>query len=255
MNRQSKVFVLVLAGQQRDALAFARRRYPGCEAVILSKTELRESGWKTQLRRLRQLNGEALLIFTDLLASLQEPMLLKSTVLVHRCRETILADSSGSFEVTKRAGFLGLLPLSLIAALADVIVFACTWIGLQLFQMWLRLGREPEARVGQLDLAFLYPSQAGLDAPGGALTHVTGFLSGLVQEGARTAVLSGRPLHAACDVHNISGFRRRHLFREAAALSYNIRFSAAARELLAQKRPRVLYQRHGKFLFAGALLS
>jgi glycosyltransferase involved in cell wall biosynthesis len=62
-------------------------------------------------------------------------------------------------------------------------------------------------------------------------------------------------LHAACDVHNISGFRRRHLFREAAALSYNIRFSAAARELLAQKRPRVLYQRHGKFLFAGALLS
>src|SRR5258708_16729562 len=97
MNRQSKVFVLVLAGQQRDALAFARRRYPRCEAVILSKTELRESGWRTQLRRLRQLNGEALLIFTDLLASLQEPLLFKFTGLLHRCRETIPADSSASF--------------------------------------------------------------------------------------------------------------------------------------------------------------
>jgi len=255
MNRQSKVFVLVLAGQQRDALAFARRRYPGCEAVILSKTELRESGWKTQLRSLRQLNGQALLIFTDLLASLQEPLLLKFTVLVHRCRETILADSFGSFEVSNRAGILGLLLRSLIAGLADVTVLAFAWIGLQLFKVWLLLGREPEERDGLFDIAFLRPSQAGLDAPGGALTHVTGFLSGLVQEGARVKVFSGQPLHTACDVCTISGPRHLHLLREAAALSYNIQFIIAVRKLLARKRPRLLYQRHGKFLFAGALLS
>src|SRR5260370_1152768 len=182
MSRQSKVFVIVLAGQQRDALAFAQRRYPACEIVILSKTKLRESGWKGQLRILRELRGEALLIYTDLLESLQEPMLLKWTVLVHRCRETVLADASGSFEVSSRTAFLGLLQRSLISALADVIVFACAWIGLQLFQGWLKLGREPEARVSLLDLAFLFPSQAGLDVPGGALTHVTGFLSGLEQE-------------------------------------------------------------------------
>src|SRR5712692_9950463 len=60
MSWQSKVFVLVLAGQQRDALTFARRRYPACNTVILSKTELRESGWKSQLRILGQLRGEAL---------------------------------------------------------------------------------------------------------------------------------------------------------------------------------------------------
>ena len=96
MSRPSKVFVLVLAGQERDALAFAQRRYPAREAVILPKTELRESSWKSQLRKLRQLRGEALLIFVDSLESLREPMLLKWTVLVHRCRETVLADSSGS---------------------------------------------------------------------------------------------------------------------------------------------------------------
>src|SRR5258708_7476204 len=255
MNRQSKVFVLVLAGQQRDALAFARRRYPGCEAVILSKTELRESGWRNGLRRLLQLNGEAVLIFTDLLASLQEPLLLKFTVLVHRCRETILADSSGSFEVSNRAGILGLLLRSLIAGLSDVTVLACAWIGLQLFKVWLLLGREPEEQNGLFDIAFLRPSQAGLDAPGGALTHVTGFLSGLVQEGARVEVFSGQPLHTACYVCTISGPRHLHLLREAAALSYNIQFIIAVCKLLARKRPRLLYQRHGKFLFAGALLS
>ena len=115
MSRQSKVFVLVLAGQQQDALAFARRRYPACQALVLPKTELRESGWKRKLRILRHLKGEALLIFTDSLASLQEPILLKSTVLVHRCRETVLVDSSGSFEATNRVRLLGLLPRTLIA--------------------------------------------------------------------------------------------------------------------------------------------
>lgn len=255
MSRQAKVFVLVLAGQQQDALAFAQRRYPACEAVILSKTELRESGLKHQLRMLRQLNGEALLIFTDLLESIQEPMLLKSTVLVHRCRETILADSSGSFEVSNRAEFFRSLPRTFIAALADVLVFACAWIGLQLFQLWLKFGREPQARAGLLDLAFLDPSSATSDVPGGALTHITGFLSGLVQEGARAAVFSGRPLQTACDVYSISRSRGHHLFREAATLSYNISFIAGVRKLLAQKRPCLLYQRHGRFLFAGALLS
>src|SRR5258707_1108030 len=255
MIRESKVFVLVMAGQQRDALAFARRHYPTCEIVTLSKNVLRESGWMSQLRILRQLRGEAFLIFTDSLESLQEPMLFKWTVLVHRCRETVLADSSGSFEAIRKAELLGLLPRCLIAALADVIVLACAWIGLQLFQVWLKFGRAPEARAGLLDLAFLYPSQAGLDVPGGALTHVTGFLSGLAQEGARTAVFSGRPLQTACNVHHVSGSRHLHLFREAATLSYNIRFIASARKLLARKRARLLYQRHGRFVFAGALLS
>ena len=255
MSPQPKVFVLVLAGQPHDAHAFARRRYPGCEAVVLSKTELRESGWKRQLHMLRRLKGRAFLIFTDSLGSMQEPMLLKWTVLVHRCRETVLADSSGAFEVTERARFLGLLPRTVFAALADLIVFGYSWIALQLFRVWLRLAHEPQARSGQLDLAFLCPFHAGLDTPGGALTHVTGFLSGLAQEGASAEVFSGRPLQTACQAHEIPASRSFHLLREAASLSYNLRFIAATRKTLAKKRPRLLYQRHGKFLFAGAILS
>ena len=77
MSRDSKVFVLVLSGEQRDALAFAQRRYPASECVLLSKIELRERGWKFQLRKLRQLSGLALVIFTDSLQSLQDPILLK----------------------------------------------------------------------------------------------------------------------------------------------------------------------------------
>lgn len=255
MKPRSKVFLLVLSGKQTDALALAHRRYPSSEIVRLSKAELRESGCKSQLRQLRQLEGEALLIFADSLGSLQEPMLLKWTALIHRCRETVLADSSGSFEATTRRGVLRLLPRSLAAAFADAIVLAAVWIGLKMFQVWLKIGLEPEKRDAPLDLAFLYPSQTGLDVPGGALTHVTGFLSGLAKEGARAAVFSGRPLQTHGDLHPIPGDGRFHFSREAAGLSYNIRFIAAGRKLLGHKSARLLYQRHGKFMFAGAVLS
>lgn len=255
MSQPTKVFVLVLDGQQRDALAFAQRRYPQCELVWLTKAELREGNWKSQLRELRRLRGKALLIFTDSLESLREPVLLKWTVLVHRCRETVLADASGSQEVTSKAGLLRLLPQTLIAALSDLVVFALTGVVLQLFRVRLRFGRELRPRTSPLDVAFLYPSRGGLNTPGGALTHATGFLAGLAQEGARAAVFSGQRLEVGCAAFNIPGSRRLHLSREAASLAYNIRFMVAVRRLLVKSGARLLYQRHGRFLFAGALLS
>src|SRR5438094_86081 len=153
MRREPKVFVLVLAGQEKDALAFAKRHYPACEGVLLSKIDLRESGARNQLRRLRQLKGQALVIFTDDLKSLREPMLLKWTVLLHGCRETVLADSSGAFETSTKFASVLLLPQSLIAALIDLIVLACVWVGLRLFRIWLKLGREPQIRHGLFDIA------------------------------------------------------------------------------------------------------
>ncbi len=255
MNSPQKVFILVLSGRERDALAFTHRHYPACETEILSKAELRESNWKNQLRKLRQLKGEALVIFTGRLESIHEPVLLKWTVLLHRCRETVLADSTGAYEVNTKRGLVSLLPRTLIAAVLDLLVFAFTWAVLRVFQGCLKLTREPVAHRGDVDLAFLYASQAGVDAPGGALTHVTGFLSGVAAEGARALFVSGQPLPAASEVHLIPGSRRLHIFREAGGLSYNLHFIAAARRLLKKVKPRFLYQRHGRFLFAGAILS
>jgi glycosyltransferase involved in cell wall biosynthesis len=255
MSYTSTVFVLVLAGSEEDALRFARRRYPGCQTTCLPKRELRESGWRLQLRKLRELRGKALLIFTDSLESLREPMLLKWTTLVHRCRETVLADSSGSFEVTGKTELIRLLPRSLMAAVSDLIVLACARIGLSLFRVWLTLGRKTESQACPLDLVYLFPAHAGLNVPGGALTHVTGFLSGMAQDGARVAVLSGQRIETSFELHYILGSERHHLFRETATLSFNFRFIMAARRLLMKRRARLLYQRHGKFVFAGAVLS
>src|SRR5690242_1356651 len=257
MSRPSKIFVLILAGSEAGALALARQRYPAYDLEVLSKAELRESGWKNRLRALRRCRGEALLIFTDSLAALHEPALLKCTTLVHRCRETILADSSGAFERITPLRILLSLPQTAAAFLLDSAVLLLAWIGLQLFRALPSPNRQPAPDNTGLDVAFLFPSPSGLEGPGGAFSHVTGFLSGLVQEGARAAVFSGRTFSAPCPVHAVtaSPSRRFHLFREVSILSYNLRFALSVRKLLARQKPRFLYQRHGRFLFAGALLS
>jgi glycosyltransferase involved in cell wall biosynthesis len=76
-----------------------------------------------------------------------------------------------------------------------------------------------------------------------------------MQEGVRVGVFSAEPLPMACDIYPINASSGLRLFREAAALSYNVRFILCARKLLTQKGARLLYQRHGRFLFAGAVLS
>ena len=255
MNRPSTVFVLVLSGREADALDFVQRRYPGSKTRLLSKTELRESSAKNRMRKLRLCRGEALVFFAESLQSVQEPTLLKWTAFVHRCRDTILADSSGKCEVVTKARLLCSLPEAVFVALLDFAILAFSWIALHVLRVFLDLRPEPAAKGKLLDVAFLFPSPSGLDAPGGALSHVTGFLSGLAREGASATVFSGHPFSAPCKVQAIPPARRLNLFREAAILSYNFRFAAVVRKLLAAEKPRLFYQRHGKFLFAGALLS
>jgi glycosyltransferase involved in cell wall biosynthesis len=45
------------------------------------------------------------------------------------------------------------------------------------------------------------------------------------------------------------------LFRESLMLSYNLRFAMQVRKMLRASEARALYQRHGRFVVAGALLS
>jgi len=84
-------------------------------------------------------------------------------------------------------------------------VLAFAWIGLQLFQVWLKLGRDLKPAEACFDLVFLYPSQAGLNVPGGALTHVTGFLSGLAQEERARRYFPASRYRLRINPHLISG--------------------------------------------------
>jgi glycosyltransferase involved in cell wall biosynthesis len=251
-----RVYLLLLTGELAEAKDLVEKHYPGRECIILSKRELREAGWRGQIKALRKIEGEALVFFRQSLSELQEPQLSAWSSVLHRCRFTILADSGGRFVTYDRRKLLLGLPLAVASGLSDVVVFVATWLCMQGLKG--RPCHAPRRRRPDLsaDVAYLYPYPLDTSLAGGALSHVKGFLAGVASAGASCEIFSGRSLPVQnFPVHLIPAKRRLFLFHESRMLSYNLRFAFKVRKLLRGRRVAAFYQRHGRFVVAGALLS
>jgi glycosyltransferase involved in cell wall biosynthesis len=257
MQRSNTVYILTLSGNADRAQTIALELYPGHEVVHLSKRQLREGGWKQRLRQLHELKGEALVVFVQSRQEIQEPVLLKLTILFHACRETAIVDAQGALQVLRRSALWKLIPEAVVCLSADGFVFFAGWVCLKLLHLWtLTATRFDDSSTPSLDVAFLYPFPMDRAEAGGAMSHVKGFLTGLAQRSAKCEIFSGRPLSmAGFPVREIPNRRRWYVFRESVAVSYNRAFVAGVKELLGERKPTFLYQRHGRFVVAGSLLA
>jgi glycosyltransferase involved in cell wall biosynthesis len=255
MKYPHSVYVLILSGNSEQAQDIASRSYPSCEVISLLKRELRESSWKRQLQQLRKLKGEAFLVFAESIEDLQEPLLLKLTIMLHRCKETVIADSRGRVQVFDRWGAWKILPEAALSIAADSCIFLLSWMALQILRLRVKVPQDL-AEPAALDVAYLYPFSMDGAQSGGALSHVAGFLSGLARCSARCEIFSGRPLPiSSFPVHEVRLDKRFYVFRESLALSYNLQFASKVEKELAGRVPSFIYQRHGRYLVSGALLS
>lgn len=256
MTEPKTIYLLVLSGKSDDAHKFVTERYPGQPVITLSKRNLREGGWKTQILQLRAMHGEALVIFSSSLFDLREPLLFLCSGFVHRCRETVLVDAKGGVRVCTRWRLGVLVPSVFLSAFLDILVLAATWISARILFHYVRKQRKFTPRVDrELDIALLDPSFEPATA-GGAMSYLDGTLSGLVNEPVSCEIFSGRQLSRDYyPVEVVPNRRRLYLFRECQSLSYNLRFALTVWKKLRRRVPRLLYQRHGRFVFAGALLS
>jgi len=257
MKKERIVFLLVWSGNVAQAEEIVRLRYPGCCIRILSHRVLRESGWKGQVRALRALRGEALVFYFASLEDLHEGLLFAWSGILHRCRETSFIDSAGHIKCYRRADWISLLPETALAILHDLFSFFANWLALHLLRFVkpkpVQLLRGAEC---DLDVAYLFPSPLHRPGPGGAMSHVRGFLGGLKEQGATCEIFTSKSfVHTTFACTPIQSKQRFFLFWEASVLSYNWSFARRVRNAIAPRRIRVLYQRHGRFLIAGALLS
>jgi glycosyltransferase involved in cell wall biosynthesis len=255
-SKAKSVNLLILSGEPDDAHKFVNGYYPGCSISPLSKRDLREGGWKTRIRQLRAMRGEALVIFSSSLLDLREPLLLLCSGFVHGCRETVLADAEGRSRICTRWRLLNLVPAVFLSAFLDIMVLAAAWVSARVLSHSVRRQRNFRPRVeSELDIAFLDPCFEPVTA-GGAMSYLNGTLSGLTKEPVSCEVFSGRQLSLDYyPVQVIPSRRRLYLFRECQSLSYNLRFALHVWLRFRGRMPRMLYQRHGRFVFVGALLS
>jgi glycosyltransferase involved in cell wall biosynthesis len=253
-----KVHLHVWTGDQAEAKALVTQHYPRCCIETVSHRKMREAGFRGQMRALRSLRGQALVFYSQAAGDLQQRELLLWTGLVHRCRETAFADASGNFERFRRSQWLWLWPRLVAAVIADLFtltVSAFVVRGLRSRNRSLRAASF-KGEAGGPDLAYLGAYPLPSLGPGGALSHMRGVLHGLAQNRADCVVLSSYTIPGIeFPQQEIAPAKSPHLFWETSVLGHNLRFARRARALLKSGRPRALYQRHGRFLFAGALLS
>jgi glycosyltransferase involved in cell wall biosynthesis len=255
MNKPERIYLHVWTGDHDEARRVAERQWPGGDIVEVSHQQLRSQGWKGQIRGLRALSGRALMVFFKSLDDAPQVQLVLWSGIIHHCKETVLADSQGRLQVYRRRDWLRLFPKSLVSAFADAFVLLFGRFFLMLWRATAR-PRSLEGEPGGFDVAYLFPYPLARDVAGGAISHIRGVLGGLKASGAKCKIFSGAPLPVGCfPLQLISAKRRFFMFWESLTLTYSVRFAQEVRHALRGARPRALYQRHGRFIVAGALLS
>jgi glycosyltransferase involved in cell wall biosynthesis len=248
-------YLHVWTGDRETARAQLAKHRPGAPVTEVSHQELRAGGWRKPMSILHKLRGRALVVFFRSLQDAPQLQLVLWSGLIHRCRETIVADSTGEFRVYRRSDWLQLLPETIASAIADAAVLA---LYLLVLPIWKMLVRPARLDGGSADLGFAYllPFPLMRDSAGGAISHIRGVLSGIRANERTCEVFAANPIASGdFPLQLVPPKRKRFIFWETMLLSYNVRFAWKVRRMLGGRRPAVIYQRHGRFNIAGALLS
>ncbi len=255
MDASKQVYLHVWSGDHDEGRRVARQKYPDSQILELSHQELRSRGWRGQIRALRALHGRAVVFFFAALDDTPQLQLVLWSGLIHRCTETAIADARGSFRVYTRKNLLHLAPRTIASVVCDIAVLVIARIALAL---WLPLARPrpSSGKTADLDVAYLFPYPLVRDIAGGAMSHIRGVLSGLKASNASCEVYSAVPLPVdGFSIHEITCQRRLFIFWESTMLTYGVAFARQVKKLIKRRRVAMLYQRHGRFTIAGALLS
>jgi glycosyltransferase involved in cell wall biosynthesis len=256
-SNSSKVFLHAWTGSVESATRLAQARYPGAEITELPHRQLREAGWRGQIRTFRRVKGAALIFYFRTLEDVKEPELLLWIQVLHGCRETVIADERGQIKVFTTWDCIRQIPNLMLAMESDLTAFSGAWLRLKNLLRAVRGTPVQKPVNGDLDLLYIYPFPLNRDFNGGAMSHFQGFLQGASETGATCEVVSGceLPVTLPFPVKELRHPGRRFIFSESLLLAYNWYFAREAVKQLQGKKPRAVYQRHGRFTVAGVLLA
>lgn len=250
----AKVYLDVWTGDVRNANRLVKSRYPDADIVELDHRQLRHGSLRDRIQLLRSLNGNAVIFYFDSFRDSKYTELLLWSGLLHRCRETVLVDRHGEWQIHRRKDWLWLFPKTACILMMDVAVLAIWWLRLQIMR---RKGSVQKFRRADPSfIAYVFPYCLHEVRTGGAASHIRGFLGGLAENHTSCRIFTGTklPVHSFSE-NLIPGRRRRFVLWESVALSFNGSFAREVKRLLGRDRPAFLYQRHGRFSVAGAILA
>jgi glycosyltransferase involved in cell wall biosynthesis len=253
-----KAVLLVLSGDPANALARFRSLYPEAEIENLARAEIESSNYRQRLKALRALRPDVFAVATERLAWQRGQNALLLFGALAGAHRVMLFDTSGDDRVESRAAIVARAPLRFaLEAAASERAIARSRVHLKRFERGLETAvTTAVSNSDAIRIAYLRSTPSPGTLAGGAATHINGFVNAAVQLGAQVNVISN---------DRIAGLDRQRLTlidpqpvgttRAAFDLRNNLIFSSGALREIERSPVDLIYQRYGRFTWAGVEAS
>jgi glycosyltransferase involved in cell wall biosynthesis len=255
-----KIVLLVLSGDSVRACADLEQRWPGATIEIFPRDELERLSAAGRLRAVRSLRPAIFAVATERLAWQRGQNAILSFGAM-AARRVILLDSYGDVREETRGAILSRLPFRTAGQLAaSRLAVAHSRLGLkQLEQAVAERGnylKTHQANSEGLRIAYLRSTPSAGSHAGGAATHINGFVNAANELGARIRVISNDYI-AGLDPSKMTLIDPEPvgITRAAFDLRNNLIFSAGVLREIERAPADLIYQRYGRFTWAGVRAS
>ncbi len=259
-----RVVLLVLSGDPVRALEKLRLRFPDAEIESLARAEVESAPALARLRALRRLRPDVFVIYTDRLQWQRGQNALMLFGALAGAKRIMLVDTEGVVrEETRRRVLLNMPARMTHEAGGSARAIARSWSRLRKLERAversLREGKMMKSSLAESDLAqpriaYLRATPGAGTTPGGASSHINGFINAATAEGAKIHLISNDPIAGLDKTKTpltIIEPVPLGATRAAFDLYNNLVFTREARRLIESEPPDFIYQRYSRFTWAG----
>src|SRR5712692_4153461 len=253
-----KAVLLVLSGDPENACERVHELCPGAEIERLSRDEIESSKYRQRFDVLRARRPYLFVVATELLAWQRGQNALMILGVLAGARRVILLDAYDDAREETRGRILSRMPFRLASEFAaSALAIAKTRSRLKQVEQAIRnrakaISFSSEREQGAPRIAYLRSTPSPGTPAGGAATHIKGFVSAATELGAQVNLISNDYL-AGLDEKELTLVDPEPVGTTRAAfdLRNNLIFSAGALREIERVPVDLIYQRYGRFTWAG----
>src|SRR6266849_2122773 len=253
-----KAVLLVLSGDPENARERVHELCPGAEIESLSRDEIESSKYRQRFNVLRARRPYLFVVATERLAWQRGQNALMLFGVLAGARRVILIDAYDDTRDETRGRILSRMPFRLAAELAaSALAIIKTRSRLKQLEQAIRnrpksVSASSKKGPNALRVAYLRSTPSPGTPAGGAATHIKGFLSAATELGAQVNLISNDYI-AGLDEKELTLVDPEPVGTTRAAfdLRNNLIFSAGALREIERAPIDLIYQRYGRFTWAG----
>ena len=261
-----KIVLLVLSGDSDQARDWLQRTYPHASIEGISRDELEKGSSIERIRALRSRRADLFAVATERLAWQRGQNALMFFGVLSGARQVVLLDAHQARREEAGLGILARMPFRLALETAQSLM-AIARSHSRLRQLERAVKSRPQAvsvnsaaekNPDTLSIAYLRSTPSPGTPAGGAATHINGFVNAASELGAKLTFISNDRI-AGLDEQKLAvkiiDPKPVGISRAAFDLHNNLIFSAGALREIERAAVDLIYQRYGRFTWAGVEAS